>query len=171
MNISGNVNIQVEPSVSHDEYMKLHPGAKWYNYWDDVMRPLYVIEYWKIIDKLSLRDLVEDILSRFDFQTVEEYMRSMEWRWSDKPTSPTIQDMKSTILELITDGIKYDDGNENSPGGMATGGFYVQYQKRNNIIYEIKITFKDELRGGFELEEKTKLSIIRKKKLLSLGYD
>ncbi|MCF7866764.1 hypothetical protein K9L67_05985 [Candidatus Woesearchaeota archaeon] len=109
-----------------------------------------------------MRDLVEDILERFDFETVESYMKSVNWTWQDRKTTPTIKHLKSCILSLI--GAICENGYNNyNPSTCSTGGFEIYIFKINNIPFKIKVEFQKE--DGRKITEETKITIIRKKKL------
>ena len=149
------VNINKNLVISYDEYRKLNLGSSWNDYWTKILQPLYMKEYLKIIKKYNLTDLLEDIFNKFDFAIVEEHMRNVNWCWCDTKTPPTIDDMKLAVMELLV--------NSMPIGGCSTGGFYVHVE----TPLKIKISFENE-DYDFKIEAETKLSIIRKNKLLKL---
>lgn len=153
-------------------YPNLSPYTKlwsqlWHKYWEEIVKPLYIVKYWEIIDQYKCRDLVEGILEKFNFELIHNYMKMSGWTWHDEETSPKIQTLKSAILDLFT-------GIIDSPKTEAcssSGGFYVTCTKQGNLITEIKIEFKDE-RDGADIHvgySHYTIKEIRAKKLLRLS--
>jgi len=156
------VKIDEKLVISFDEYCKKFLTNDWNNYWDDVLKPLYEIEYWKIINKNNVKNLLEDIFEQFDFERVEKYMKSVNWTWNDRSSTPTIKELKSCVLNLVSEIV---DKNKiiHNPSTISTGGFSVSLYFINNIPSKIKIEFSKN--DGTKITKKTDLSIIRKKKL------
>ena len=137
-------------------------GEHWHTYWEKHMEPLYEIEYWKLINKVNIKDLVDDILERFDFENVENYMKAVNWTWQNRKTTPSIKNLKSCVLSLIG-GMFEDDEFKYNPSTSSTGGFSVSIFLVNNKPYKIVVEF--QMKDGNKFEEETKISTLRKKKL------
>jgi hypothetical protein len=59
------------------------------------------------------------IIDRFDFKTIHEYMKSVEWKWHDEV--PTIDDLKRTAARLLVEAMT----DSQDVVSMGTGGFRV----------------------------------------------
>jgi len=149
-----------------EKYTDKDRNENWHNYWETYLEPLYEIEYWKLIDKVNIRDLLEDIIERFDFETVENHMKSVNWTWQDRKTTPTIKNLKSCVLSLIG-GICEKSTFTYNPSTSSTGGFYVSLFLINNKPYKIKVEFKKQ--NGEKITEETNIKLIRKKKLETIN--
>jgi hypothetical protein len=64
-------------------------------------------------------ETIGQIIDRFDFQKVHDYMVAKDWRWHDEV--PTMEDLKSTALRLLVEA-QMDPQDVVS---MGTGGFRV----------------------------------------------
>jgi hypothetical protein len=62
---------------------------------------------------------VGQIVDRFDFQKVHDYMVSTDWKWYDKV--PTIDDLKRTAARLLVEA----QTDPQDVVSMGTGGFRV----------------------------------------------
>jgi hypothetical protein len=60
-----------------------------------------------------------DILDRFDFGKVQDYMKATGWTWHGSPETPTIIDLMSTANMLLDNVIQSAEPASNS----GTGGF------------------------------------------------
>ena len=63
--------------------------------------------------------MIGQIIDRFDFQKVHDYMVAKDWRWRDEV--PTMEDLKRTALRLLVEA-QMDSQDVVS---MGTGGFRV----------------------------------------------
>jgi len=78
--------------------------------------------------------IIDDIISRFDFEFVRAYMIVNKWTWWGKQV-PTIKDLKCTATSLlieIIEGTKKDDSRSTFCG---TGGLKASYFKHSNQFY------------------------------------
>lgn len=151
--------------ISFEEYQnpELNFNQNWKSYWEYILEPLYEIEYWKLIKQFNSKDLIDDIFDRFDFETVQRYMESVNWRWQDNEKTPTIKELKSAVLSLIGSIFESETYYEHNPSWCESGGFRVSVFNINNRPFKIKVEFKKQ--DGTKIEEGTKLTLIRKKKL------
>jgi len=67
---------------------------------------------------------VHEILNRFDFDSVHEYMKNADWTWccfnQDGPRIPTLHDLYSNAKELLFDVLNHkDDSTIFQCGGFA----------------------------------------------------
>ncbi len=62
---------------------------------------------------------IGQIVDRFDFQKVHDYMVSIDWKWYDKV--PTIEDLKRTAARLLVEA----QMDQQDVVSMGTGGFRV----------------------------------------------
>jgi len=62
---------------------------------------------------------IEEIMNRFDFEKVHQYMVATGWKWWDQV--PEMEDLRQTALRLLVEA-KLD---ENDVTSVGTGGFRV----------------------------------------------
>lgn len=62
---------------------------------------------------------IEQIMERFDFQKVHEYMLSVNWIWAFEGV-PSVQSLRKTARSLLQDVVKSPREASNS----CTGGFH-----------------------------------------------
>jgi hypothetical protein len=93
-----------------------------------------------------------ETLFRFDWESVHNYMKSINWKWSDcieseqKDSVPTIEDMKTKVETIMFEcigsaisGIKSEINNKNFT--IESGGFQVHIVVLDNIIESISVNF------------------------------
>jgi len=173
-NINITMEINKDDVISFEEFLEslgindktgssLSTGL-WHTYWEIHMQPLYDIEYWKFIDKMKIRDLLEDVLERFDFKGVESYMKVVNWTWQDQKKTPTIKNLKSCVIGLIGSICEHRNSNSvHNPSKSSTGGFEVSLYFINDTPIKIKTEFQK--KDGTNFVEESKITMIRKKKL------
>lgn len=64
-------------------------------------------------------ETIEQIINRFDFQKVHDYMVSVNWTWWDEVPSP--ENLKQTALRLLVEA----QMDPQEVVSMGTGGFRV----------------------------------------------
>ena len=71
----------------------------------------------------------------FDWESPYSYMKSVDWFWSRKSESPTIEELKDCVITLIPDG----DFNH-VDNGLSSGGFTVSlyYNENSEAVCKIK---------------------------------
>ena len=70
------------------------------------------------VNKVSRDDMVEEIMSNFDFEKVKKIMDYLDWRWRNDTTTPTIKELRKTALDCLNV-VKYKDEYST----CSTGGF------------------------------------------------
>lgn len=72
--------------------------------------------------------IIDDIISKFDFELVRAYMTVNKWYWQNEKKAPSIGDMKYTATSLLTEVIEESKNNGDSLF-CSTGGFKASYCK------------------------------------------
>ena len=62
---------------------------------------------------------ISEIMNRFDFEKVHQYMVATGWKWHDQV--PEMEDLRRTALRLLVDA----QMDENDVTSVGTGGFRV----------------------------------------------
>lgn len=62
---------------------------------------------------------IEEIMNRFDFEKVHQYMVATGWKWWDRV--PEMEDLRRTALRLLVEA----QMDENDVTSVGTGGFRV----------------------------------------------
>ena len=83
-------------------------------------------------------EMIGQIIDRFDFQKVHDYMVAKDWRWYDEV--PTMEDLKRTALRLLVEA-QMDPQDVVS---MGTGGFRVY-----KLPWGLELVFAMERKGSF----------------------
>jgi len=77
--------------------------------------------------------VVNDIISKFDFELVRSYMVVNKWYWQHEKKAPSIEDMRYTATSLLIEVVNSSRKNENDGYTFSsTGGFKASYYKRCN---------------------------------------
>ena len=106
---------------------------------------------------------IDNIMDSFDFEKVRKYMEDNDWRWGIINLIPTVEELKSTSLELLMN-IK----DEEVGYCMSTGGFTVvkcydslrlmfSIEDIDSEIVNLKSTYKKDQK---QKERKEKLEVI-----------
>ena len=88
------------------------------------------------------------LLEKFDFAQVLKVMDALDWKWATATGSarPTIEELKSTVDDLLDHTRVGMEGTERQYYVCATGGFEVTGWRRDEgILYEVTfyVTQKD----------------------------
>jgi len=123
-----NVFAENKPTVEFATYRK-ELGRKefdrefwdvdWYAYYDKYHRDEY--EAYKIRNLSKHPHLLNAFLCEFgsyDWNRVEAYMKKVDWKWSDKSHTPTVEELKDAVITLIP-----FDGYESNKNMVQSGGF------------------------------------------------
>lgn len=78
----------------------------------------------------EIRDNFEEALNRFDFATIYDVMRYMDWTWHGESRSPSVKEMIETVEELFKHAIESFNDSEIC---TASGGFYVRIYKDGKV--------------------------------------
>lgn len=62
---------------------------------------------------------IEEIMNRFDFEKVHQYMVATDWKWLDEV--PEMEDLRQTALRLLVEA----QMDKNDVTSVGTGGFRV----------------------------------------------
>jgi len=158
----------IKPAISYGEFKDSHPdrSGDWCHFWDKYYATQYEKVYWEIINKNStLKYLINEIFQKLDFQKIAKYMEDHDWKWTDHPFSPTIEQLKMGILGLIIDAVD-DDGNMIRSIDGGGGGFEVVVKSSKNLPIFIHVIFRDDV----IIEEKESgIGKLRKIKLVILN--
>jgi hypothetical protein len=73
--------------------------------------------------KKSNRELIDDIIDKFDFNGVRRIMVMLNWRWARNDDTPSVGEMRNTARRLLTD---ICDPSNADADYIATGGFEVR---------------------------------------------
>lgn len=68
--------------------------------------------------------------SSFDYEDVRKYMEEVNWFWNDGEKTPTIEELKDCVINLIP-----LIGYENENCGVMSGGFTVKLCYKNNKAF------------------------------------
>ena len=125
-----NMWAQEKPKMTYDEYLKsigtdYFTAAKtkdvWNNYYNKYHRDQY--QAFKIRNLTKHPHLLHAFLNEFgsfDWVKVRDYMKSVNWTWSDHDLTPTIEELKDCVIGLIP-----CDNYDNTENDLMSGGFYV----------------------------------------------
>lgn len=69
----------------------------------------------------SLDDQINDVMGRFNFQRALEVMHMTNWTWRGRTV--TLDDMKSTAMELLDGAIRSYNETSKTNSMWSTGGF------------------------------------------------
>lgn len=86
---------------------------------------------------------IEKIMEKFDFQKVKKTMDALGWKYALDKETPTIEELKKVVLELLNESIKFAEEpeyQEEKQFSMFTGGFRVDYERNVKIILSFEIT-------------------------------
>lgn len=113
-------------AISFDDWKKAKgynsdDMQNWKEYWEEIMQPEYTKEYYGWIDKLNSRIFFDMLFQEHKFfNNVYDYMKKTNWTWGDSDVSPTIDEMKNSILSLAYSG-------KGEGGEVSSGGFNVDF--------------------------------------------
>ncbi len=138
------------PEIKYETYRKLKGEKKQFLFNSELFYEYYNLYHRNqrqafLIRKLAHKDykmlhvfLME--FSSFDWEDVQKHMKEVGWTWHDSKTTPTIEMLKNTVIELIS----FDF---NKIGNAETGGFSVglYYTEEGEPFCEIKFNKKDYL--------------------------
>lgn len=135
---------KVNPPISYNEFYEsngrmINGRYAWNVYWKKWYEPHYQAFY---LRKLSnYPHLIKPFLlafAEFDWVGTAEYMKSVNWCWSDNTVTPTIDDLQDTVLGLLESCIS--EGDFESGESVSSGGFEVSVSKKDEE-WSVKITF------------------------------
>jgi hypothetical protein len=94
---------------------------------------------------MTKQELINDIISNFDWEKVSKVMKSLDWKWFSSRTEnqvPSIGEMLIVVTDLLNrsyDGLvrKYHDKTY----GIATGGFEATAHRTNNGEIWLQLSF------------------------------
>ena len=72
------------------------------------------------MNEVKARQAIEDVLARFDFKPVHEYMQRVGWMYFDSVSTPSIETLKEaarTVLQAVI------ESKDSKHGAASTGGF------------------------------------------------
>ena len=123
-------------SNNNIDQLKISGSKKWseifYLYYAKYRRNEY--QAYKIRTLCQEPDLLNAFLlefSSFNWQEVEQYMKSVNWHWKDNDRTPTIDELKDCVITLLTTDYISD-------GACSSGGFYLYlYYKEKLPICKI----------------------------------
>ena len=87
------------------------------------------------MNKQSVEDAIEEILEKFKFELVYDFMRRTGWTYFDSPQTPTIARLRETAGHLLTE-VRKEDG-----GTLETGGFRAKYLVNECSGPELELEF------------------------------
>lgn len=116
-----------------------------------------MIDYSKLTNKQHR--IINEIIDNFNFYTVSDYMEKTNWLWADlsnantldeildAPTYiPDIPTLRSRLREILSRAfINANEGEDNGPYYISTGGFTVYVWKNNecHVHFSIEEHFTD----------------------------
>ncbi len=117
--------------------MKRHHDI-FYDYWDNCLaNELQALT----IRKLSMNpEMLNAFLLEFiayDFEDIEKFMKSVNWCWSDRDRTPTIDELKRAVIELVPLDFN-DEKNGTSSGGFKVSLYYKDGKPYCNISFDKK---------------------------------
>lgn len=80
-------------------------------------------------DESTLYDLIDPVLTAFDFAKVQRVMQAIDWKWAlirDGLSVPAVDDLKKRARSLFEGAIRQAQRSGEYPYVMATGGLYVR---------------------------------------------
>lgn len=135
---------KVSPPISYSEFYKangtvIDGRAAWNVYWKKYYEPYYQAFY---LRKLSnYPQLIKQFLlafAEFDWVGTANYMKSVNWCWSDNQITPTVDDLQDTVLGLLVSGLT--EGDFENGETVSSGGFKVSVSKKEED-WKVEIVF------------------------------
>lgn len=135
---------KLKPEISFREFEETHGmtvegRTSWNAYWKKYYEPYYQAYYLRVLSRHP--QLVQPFLisfSEFDWKGTADYMKSVNWQWSDNAISPTISDLQDCVLSLLESILTDFDPAE--PSTCESGGFKVTISVENEE-WRAKIDF------------------------------
>ena len=119
--------------ISNRDYLLQKPEAPWNQYWEECCADPYDAFHIRVISKdpTVLVNLISAIRD-FDFKSVDETMKKLNWTWNNNTHSPTLKNMQSNVLELCHSAfVSFNsNGKENK---VSSGGFDVSILEDKTI--------------------------------------
>jgi hypothetical protein len=119
-----------EPTVDFKEYKPEEHGHSFnrnlFDEWYSIFRRNQY-EAFKIRQLCKHPHLLNAFMNEFgsfDWESIRAYMEETNWVWGGKLTSPTIEDLKDTVITLIPDDDFDYVGNAVSSGGFTVSLYY-----------------------------------------------
>ena len=91
---------------------------------------------------MYLSDQIEEIMSEFDFHKVQKVMHVLDWNYYDSDTPPSIDTLKCTARQLLSNCADLD----NNTTSIQTGGFEARldkeyYDDEDKFYYALSLKF------------------------------
>jgi len=78
--------------------------------------------------------IINDIISTFDFEFVHAYMTVNKWTWGCEKTAPSIERLINVAESLLREVIE-ESKNDGDSSFCSTGGLKASYFKHSNQFY------------------------------------
>jgi len=90
--------------------------------------------------------IINDIISTFDFEFIRAYMTVNKWTWGCEKTAPSIERLISVAKSLLIEVI--EESKSNGDGLFcSTGGFKASYSELSNQFY-LEFVIKSQYTGA-----------------------
>ena len=92
------------------------------------------------------QELIDEIMDWFDFEKVHKVMTTLDWKWGDDESVPTIPELRKQTRELMKMAlIGLSNNFEEKSYSAATGGFEATafLVKDDSRILELKFVFSE----------------------------
>jgi hypothetical protein len=131
-----------KPSIEYSDYKKTKQSKsgfdselwnEWYSIYCRNQYAAYKIRQLTKHPHLFIAFMNE--FGSFDWESTYSYMKSVDWFWSKKFESPTIEELKDCVITLIP-----DDNFDYVGNGVSSGGFTVSlyYNENGEAVCKIK---------------------------------
>ena len=89
------------------------------------------------MDKILAQRTIEEVLAKFDFKPVHEYMQRVDWKYFYG--MPSLEDIRSTARQCLEEVIHSKDSTH---GSVRTGGFEARLDRwENGELYYLILEF------------------------------
>ena len=134
----------------------MNDDEKWDDYWQDQYANKYMNYYFTILGieygDTKLMGNFLDSWAKFDWDKVDDYMRSVNWNWGNrKNRTPNIKELQQSVLSLFFSALMYTDKNnkntksdyyvENNHASCDSGGFIVSVNTKEEVTIEFSFNY------------------------------